>query len=425
MTSRIMVAIQRFGISPRKFENLLKKYYALSRMPNSAPTLAITSVTLSRHPNVIKELSRHGVEFAMHGYMHIDYTTVSADEQRRHFQKAIEVFKTNGISSCGFRAPYLRVNGHTHKILSSLGFLYDSSSVIHWDVINLKKYSKRLRGEYNRLIEFYHPRNAEKYFALPRSSDGLIEIPVSIPDDEVMVDRLGIKDVREIGNVWRAILEQTYSRGELFTLQLHPERISICENALADIIQRAKGFAPPIWIAQLREINEWWQERKIFRFHLNDEGNCKYGIKADCSDRATLLLKNLKVNVPVNEWLDGYQSVKARGFILESPKRPAIGVGQDSSPAAINFLSDQGFIVERSNEPQEYGLYLNNLAKFDEADEKPLYREIEQSNAPLLRYWRWPDQARSALAITGDIDSMTLIDFVLRIIENWRQNRSA
>jgi hypothetical protein len=78
--------------------------------------------------------------------------------------------------------------------------------------------------------------------------------------------------------------------------------------------------------------------------------------------------------------------------------------------------------VEQSNHPEDYGFYLNDLTQFTEADEKPLLERIEQSNAPLLRYWRWPHQARSALSITGDIDSITLIDFVLRIFENFFEN---
>jgi len=39
---------------------------------------------------------------------------------------------------------------------------------------------------------------------------------------------------------------------------------------------------------------------------------------------------------------------------------------------------------------------------------------IEKAPGPLVRVWRWPDGARSALAATGDIDALTLRDFVVR-----------
>ena len=32
----------------------------------------------------------------------------------------------------------------------------------------------------------------------------------------------------------------------------------------------------------------------------------------------------------------------------------------------------------------------------------------------LLRFWRWPDRFKSALAITADVDAITLWDFVRR-----------
>jgi hypothetical protein len=124
----------------------------------------------------------------------------------------------------------------------------------------------------------------------------------------------------------------------------------------------------------------------------------------------------------VSQWAEGYEYVDARDFILKSPVRPAIGVGQNSSSAAVDFLKSEGYIIERSDKTQGYAIYLDNLEQFEENNEKPLSEMLEKSGVPLVRYWRWPDRARSALSISGDIDSLTWIDFVLRIIENWRQN---
>jgi peptidoglycan/xylan/chitin deacetylase (PgdA/CDA1 family) len=420
--SRVVSTFRRFGISPNKFVYLLDIYNKSALKLGYRPTFAITAAILNRYPNFIKELALQGIEFAVHGYFHVDYTTISYDEQDKHFRKAIEAFKTCEIPYVGFRAPFLRINGYTPRVLETLGFMYDSSLSVKWDVIDLGKHLRSI-GEYNRLIDFYRPRNAEQYLSLPRNKGGLIEIPVSIPDDELMVDRLGITSTNEIGNVWKAILEQTYNRGELFTLQLHPERIIYCESALVDVISQAKNLNPPVWIVTLQEICAWWKEREKFVFNIFDQGDGKYRVKANCSERATLLVKNSKVNVPVSEGFDGYQCIKARDFVIESPKRPVIGVKQNSSSIAVDFLRNEGFVVERSDQSDDYGIYLDKLTEFTEFDEKTLYDEINCSNAPLLRYWRWPDQNKSALSITGDIDSMTLIDFLLRIYENWRQKK--
>jgi len=237
-----------------------------------------------------------------------------------------------------------------------------------------------------------------------------------------MVDRLRIIEGREISEIWQDILIKSNNCGELFTLQLHPERISYCESALVDVIQRARELNPPVWLATLREIAEWWLERDKFSLDVGFLGGGKHMIKANCSERATILIKNCRVNTAARAWADGYQSVGARDFILESSARPVIGISKDSSPAALDFLKSEGYIIECGEPSGNFGIYLGNLAQFDAADEKPLSRRIEQSDAPLLRYWRWPGQTRSALSVTGDIDSITLTDFVLRIFENWQQS---
>jgi peptidoglycan/xylan/chitin deacetylase (PgdA/CDA1 family) len=407
-------------MTPKRFEHKLRKYQAVTSSQGCVPTFAVTAVTLARHPESLREFSQQGAEFAVHGYIHTDYRVLSLDEQVRHFRKGIDTFKDCRIPFLGFRAPFLRINGHTSEVLGELGFLYDSSHVVHWDVIDLTKRSESSQDAYARLIEFYQPQNAETHLSLPRFIDGIVEIPVSIPDDEALVDRLEITDKMEISKIWEAILDETYDRGELFTVQLHPERIPFCDTALAQVLQKAKDL--PIWTTTLGEIAEWWREKDKFSFELSPEGEGRYRIKAHCSDRATLLVKHCRVNHPVSQWAEGYESVKARDFILESPVRPVIGVSRNSSSAAVDFLKSEGYIVEQSDQPQGYAVYLDSLDQFEETNEKPLSDMLESLDVPLIRYWRWPDHTRSALAITGDIDSLTIIDFILRIIENWRYN---
>ena len=46
-----------------------------------------------------------------------------------------------------------------------------------------------------------------------------------------------------------------------------------------------------------------------------------------------------------------------------------------------------------------------------------LVQKIESLDTPLLRFGHWPSGQRAALAISGDIDSVTIQDFFLRILE--------
>lgn len=423
LLSRIITVLARFGFTGKNYWQLLEKYAAVAAGLGCVPTFAITAVVLRRHAEMIRELEKRGIEFAVHGYIHTDYRNVSSERQAKHFKKAVKVFEDTRVPYTGFRAPFLGINGKTPKVIADLGFPYDSSRIINWNVIDQEKYKKWAYKEYCRLLDYYMPNSADKYLALPHFTYNFVEIPVSIPDDEGMVDRLGIANERDISNIWLDIMRRTYNRGELFTVQLHPERISFCEAALVDVIQLAKQQNPSVWIATLREIAEWWYEKDNFTLKLKPEGQGRFRVKANCTPRATLLSKNCGVDGLFAEWDNGYRRIDARDFTVTTPVRPVIGLSPDAAPAAAQFLKGEGYLVEHSERSGDYGIYLDDLSRFDTIDEKRLSERIEQSDAPLVRYWRWPDGHKSAISISGDIDSITLTDFVLRILENWWENR--
>ena len=420
LIARIFTVLNRFDFSAKKFENYLEKYCEITNRFGNKPTFAITAVILARHPAIIRKLSGQGVEFAVHGYVHIDYKAVPQKKKMVHYQKAIEIFNKYEIPFVGYRDPFLRFDDDTTPMLNEFGFLYHSSRVLQWPVLDIENFSSYHKHNINNLIDFNKPLDAEIYLSLPRLENGLVELPVSIPDDETFVERLGIEDKNLIRDVWLRILEKVYHRGELFILSLHPERIEYCTTALSDLIYKAKTYNPRVWVATLREIAEWWRERASFSFEIIAIDKSRYKVHADCSPRATILVKNAAADLPQNSYMDGYQVISNRDFILESTKRPVIGVSRGSSPKLVEFLKSEGYCVEENDNDDNYGIYFDDLNEFNETDEKLLSQQIENSESPLLRYWRWPDEFKSALSITGDIDSMTITDFVLRIFENLR-----
>ncbi|MGD9118976.1 MAG: polysaccharide deacetylase family protein [Dehalococcoidia bacterium] len=414
----MMTVLSRFGIFSNKYRVLLKKYHELSQELGFSATLPITAVILKRHVRLIKEFQRQGIEFDVHGYIHADYALLPLDYQIKHYKKAIRTFEKHGIHPLGFRAPYLRANVDTLKAVRQVGFQYDSSFPVHWDLIKDDQYSHRCWDEYMNVINYYESEPADKVLVLPRFIHDTLKIPVSLPDDEIIVERLEISNSEEKCKIWEDIVRKSYASGELFTIQLHPERIETCKDALTRAISLARKQDPPIWLASLREINRWWRERSKFTLSITQENEGKYKISAKCSPRGTVVVKNGKVNVPTEEWYEKYRVVSSSEFTIESPKRPAIGVSNTSSTKAILFLQNEGYIVEKSEQPSDYALYLDDLNKFGHEDEKNLVLRIDSSDATLVRCWRWPEKARSAISVTGDIDSITLADFVLRILEN-------
>ena len=192
LSRRIGTVASRFGITAGKFEKLLKAYEATTRELGCTPSFPVTAVILRRHARTFRELSRSGVELAVHGYVHINYASCSPEEQAIDFEKARGVFKRCGIPFAGFRAPFLRFNNDTLKVLGKMPFAYDSSTSICWDVLDRSALSEHGLALYDRLLSFYGSSSAEKVLALPYFTEGIAEIPVSLPDDEAMIERLGI-----------------------------------------------------------------------------------------------------------------------------------------------------------------------------------------------------------------------------------------
>jgi hypothetical protein len=355
------------------------------------------------------------MEFAVHGYVHVDYSQLSAEVQREHLDRALTIFKQNEISCQGFRSPYLHWNSDTLAAIKSHAFLYESNPPILWEVLNGQPLDQAARKAYQRVIDFYAVKPATEYLSIPRLVDGLVRIPVALPDDEMLVERLRFRDSEQIEAAWCSILDQTYLRGELFTLSLHPERTVACRQALASLLAEARSRQPSVWIAQLRDIAAWWRRRQETQVHIREAAEGRYHLHLRGPEQLTLLTRGLQVEASTQSWVNGYQQVMATQLTIQSPARPFIGVSPDAPTNLVAFLREWGYWVEVNDQSANYGLYFDQKT-FDEADEKPLVDHIEGSGVPLIRLGLWPAGARSALAITGDIDALTLWDFSLRLL---------
>jgi len=232
---------------------------------------------------------------------------------------------------------------------------------------------------------------------------------------------LGIRDDNLLAQTLGKILKQTHSRGELFTLQIHPERIPFLSKALQSVLHFAHVSNPKIWLTSLNSIYEWWKEKDTFRLKLNNTGNDEYEIHVDCTPRGTLMVKSK--DLKEYQFLNGYRRIKDKVFRIKSPKRPIIGIQKESAPGLIQFLKNEGFIFELSEEKEKYSHYLDTAAGFSEKDEMQILKAIHNNDSPLIRFWRWPDGCQSALTVTGDIDAITIFDFFERLKIITKQNR--
>jgi hypothetical protein len=371
-------------------------------------TLPITAAAVERHPSLIARYAERGIEFAVHGYRHVDHAALGAVAQIDELGRARRILQAIGVRAVGFRAPYLRWNEATLLALRENGFLYDSSQAIHWPID-----PTLVSGAYRRALTFYDALSSEEHLALPRLDRGIVRIPCAIPDDEAAVDRLRLTTPTEIADLWLEVLRRTHERGELFTLAVHPERIELCASAIATILDAAREARPAVWITRLEELARWWRGRAATDVVVRDGAAGWLHVEVRGPEGLVTIARN--VETPGATRLeDGTLRVLGGRFDVRAKVRPFIAVHPASPDALRTFLREHGYIVEVAESPEGYGSFLRR-SRFSSEDELPLLRELEMGRTPLLRLGRWPGGARSALAITGDVDAITIWDYAHRL----------
>lgn len=405
--------LEHYSVTPRRFRWILDNFVQFLDEYGITPTLPVPASVLNRHPTLFKEIQECGAELAVHGYRHIDYTQLTLEDVSRDLNLASDVFQKQGIKYSGHRFPYLRCDVDRIDLLSNAGFQWDSSEVISWDSIDPGILNSRDWKNYQTIINTYRAVDSNETRALPHLRKNLVEIPVSVPDDDILIERLRLKDGALCEEIWEGMVRHVRDRGELLVLQFHPERFKGYRNALENTLDQVKSWKD-VWTASLDEIARWWCERGKFTFEVEKVARKRYRIKAYCTDRATVLLKN---------GLNGKSGIKLgklgnvmeeRAWEMESPVKPMIGISLETSSDVIEFLNSEGFAHEITDDPEGYSLFLKQTQALGEKEKKEILVSAERTKFPLIRFWRWPNRSKYSFAITGDIDGVTLWDFVER-----------
>lgn len=404
--ARTVTVLSRFGVTASAMARRLDRYDAITAELGIRPTWPTTACVLSRHPDLLTRYAERGVELALHGLVHGDHAALDRRRQSATIARAADIFGRCGVRPAGFRGPYLRYNEATLEVLRELGFRYHSSQAV---VFPLCDADRGRAPAFRRALELYSALDARRVAVRPRLRDGLVDIPVAIPDDEILVERLDLTEGARAAE-WLHVLDTTYERGDLFTLQLHPERISELEDALRATLEEARRRRPGVFIARLDEIASWWLRRGRFSLHVTCSGAGRYRVRLEADRDATLVVRDL--DVARAPWYGRDSVCDLPDLEVGSPRMPAVGVSRRSPPAVRRFLEEDGFAVEVSDETAAYGAYVDvQSPAWTESD---VLDRIDRAPGPLARIWRWPRGARSALAVTGDVDALTLRDFALR-----------
>jgi peptidoglycan/xylan/chitin deacetylase (PgdA/CDA1 family) len=404
--------LRRYGISSshaiRRIDNCLEGLVN----QDCAPTFIVPGIVVRYSPQFFRHLQAAGAEIAVHGYQHVDLKAYPVTDACEELAKAVEVFNHNGIDVHGFRCPYL---GCTDELVNAIPedvFRYSSNKAIYWTGLKYKEDGHN-PIVINTLHNLYNAAGSMNVISVPYPRANMLEIPVCLPDDMELIDGLNLS-VEDVANVWGQLLDSTYQRGELFTLIFHPELATLCALPFVDILSRSKLFKPKVWVARLCDIGDWWDEKAGFKMEI---ASTPTGLRLDftCSPRATILLKGIDGISGSEPWDGSYQRLLSRCVEVPAIPRPFIGVSDKASSKVISFLLNQGYILDTTEKGRDCSIYLDEGILASKDSEVKLIDYIEGCAGPLVRYGRWPNGAKSALSITGDLDALSLIDYLTRI----------
>ncbi len=406
---RTVNVLSRFGASVAAMERRLDLYESITADLGIHPTWPATACVLGRHPALLRRYAERGAELTVHGLVHGDHSRLGARLQRDTLSRATEIFERAGLRPKGFRGPYLRYNAETLDVLRELEFWYHSSQAVVFPLVDAVQPTPAASGRFALACELYSAIDARTIAVTPRLREGLVDIPVAIPDDEILVERLGV-NVATATAQWLQILDDTYRRGELFTVQLHPERIIELGDALGATCVEARRRSPAVYIARLEEIAAWWLRRSRFTIVVARSAPDRLRVHIEADEDATVLVRG--IDVECEPWYGRDAVCRSRDFEVASPRAPIVGLSPSTPVWVGDLLREEGMPFEISDRRESYGAYVD--AAGPGWTEARVLEAIETAPGPLVRIWRWPDSARSALAVTGDIDALTLRDFALR-----------
>ena len=183
----------------------------------------------------------------------------------------------------------------------------------------------------------------------------------------------------------------------------------------------------PVWIVRLQEVADWWQERLTFGWRFTSLGSRCWRVQAICTPQATLLGRLVQIEDQSLQPFYGLdQLIRAHDFILRARCMPCLALSPRTPAEVACFLHEQGYPVHtdvEENAHEDYACYLDLPDGLGQKREEQvelrskLLQKIEQLEKPLLRFGYWPSGYGAALSISGDIDSVTIQDFFLRIVE--------
>ncbi len=386
---RTAEVVRRFTFGARRFDRTMDLLLEDFAAAGARATFFVTAGYIHRHRDRIRRLRDGGHEIASHGLYHSRMDLLDRERQLGILQDSHRRLSEAGFEVTGFRAPYLHFDGRTEEALQESPFGWTSLDLVFWNHGTLEV------AEVQRLKGLYHVSTADGRLSLPAFRGRVVEIPVTAPDDEILVERCRVADPQAIYGIWEQVFGRVTGQGELYHLLFHPERYRFCREAIQGLTRLAAGQGDRVWRATLGEVADWWRRRS--RWRLYREGS---GIRAEAPADAWFS--------DAAPWLTGREGT-VWCFRREVPR---VWLVPEADRRLEGFLHQEGFLVERSSEPGP-GVVLGRR-ELEPGGEREILAELERADPRLPRLQRWPQPYTAAMSISADICAIDLRDFLDR-----------
>lgn len=399
-----MMILRRFGFTSAKSKRALEQFVSIASKHECIPSLFVTGDLLDHNRRYFQELAERNVSIGLHGHHHVDHALLTESIQRKEIRKALDKFRHAQITIRGFRSPYLRFSKKTLRAVHANNLAWTSNMVMYYyPEPFIRKCDMNCA---NRLVEqFYTPLSITDQPSIPFFVNGYLEMPVALPDDEILIDRFNMTDPYQLADVWLWMLNYSRNNGEFLNLIFHPERLPFFGKALDIVLEKARAYGD-VWTASLDHIARWWEKKAHWTFEIEKTGPKVFEVTTECDEQAAVMLQypNGKSEI-VNDH-------PGKKFVLETECNPVIGCPPNCSGEGLAWLKNEGFFVKSVDDPVSCAFY------FDERQSNPTPRKLLKSTyesaGPILRFARWPKGYASALSITTDVDAINLLDFIRR-----------
>ena len=100
LVKRLWSIGHRYGLTAARMDRSLVELSRIIRQFDCRATLAVTAAALVRNSVSVRGLQAQGIELALHGYRHIDYSQLTLEEQLTHLRRASRIFRDLGMQDC-------------------------------------------------------------------------------------------------------------------------------------------------------------------------------------------------------------------------------------------------------------------------------------------------------------------------------------